>query len=156
MKTSKVVYGPGSFQSIHCQILDCHVSFFLKNDLSENAVGRTFYAVSPGLSSFTIMLLLLYHRKGGVSSIWDALPWGPRISVPSIQWTIKNIAALASVAQLVGHCPANQKVKNLIPRKGTCLGCGLAPHLGCIQEATNRCFSLTSMFLSLSPSLPLL
>ena len=44
-----------------------------------------------------------------------------------------------------------------IPGQGTCLGCGFSPQLEHIQEATNWCFSLTSMFLSIflsiSPSL---
>ena len=35
-----------------------------------------------------------------------------------------------------------------------CLGCGFGPWLGCVQEATDRCFSLTLMFLPLSFSLP--
>ena len=35
----------------------------------------------------------------------------------------RNKGALAGVAQLVGHCPAKQKVAGLIPSQGTCLGC---------------------------------
>ena len=31
---------------------------------------------------------------------------------------------------------------------GTCLGCGFDPWIGHVQEATDRCFSLTLMFLS--------
>ena len=41
----------------------------------------------------------------------------------------------------------------LISDQGTRLGCRLDPQSGCIGEATNPCFSLTSMFLSLSLSL---
>ena len=47
--------------------------------------------------------------------------------------------------------PVHQRVAGLIPGQGTCLGCRLHPWLGCMWEATNRCFSLASMF----PSLPL-
>ena len=38
--------------------------------------------------------------------------------------------------------------------QGTCLVCGFGPQWGHVQEATLRYFSLTSMFLSLSLSLP--
>ena len=41
-----------------------------------------------------------------------------------------------------------------IPNWGTCLGCEFSTHSGYIQEATNLCFSSTSVFLSLSLSLP--
>ena len=55
------------------------------------------------------------------------------------------------------HCSIEQGVMKSIPVQDTCLGCGFGPWLRCIWEATDWCFSLTSMFLSLSlfPSLPL-
>ena len=62
--------------------------------------------------------------------------------------------ALAGVAQLVGYHPTNQKVTGSIPGQGKCLGCGFGPQSGRVREATDRCFSLTSMFVSLSFSLP--
>ena len=40
-----------------------------------------------------------------------------------------NKAALASVAELVGHHYPKQKVAGLIPGQGLCLGCGPDPHL---------------------------
>ena len=40
------------------------------------------------------------------------------------------------------------------PGQGTGLGCGFGAQLGHMKEATNQCFSLTSIFLSLSFSLP--
>ena len=43
-------------------------------------------------------------------------------------------SALAGVAQWIEHGPANQEVKGLIPRQGTCLGC--RPQLG-VCEATD-------------------
>ena len=65
--------------------------------------------------------------------------------------TQKWTQALTGVAQLVGHCPA--KGHQLGSHQGTCLGCGFDPWLGCIREATNQCFSLTSMFPTFSLSL---
>ena len=58
------------------------------------------------------------------------------------------------VARLVGCLPAKQEVAGLSPHQGTCLGFGPSPQSGCMQEATNLCFSHTSMFFfcSLSPS----
>ena len=44
------------------------------------------------------------------------------------------------------HHPINQKVEGLIPSQGTHLGCRFGPQIS---------VSLTSMFLSPSPSLPL-
>ena len=50
---------------------------------------------------------------------------------------------MAGVAQLFGHHPANQKVTGSIPGQGTCRGCRFGPHSGCVQEATDQCFSLS-------------
>ena len=58
--------------------------------------------------------------------------------------------ALAGVAQLVGHHPTNRKVTG----QGTCLA-WVQSQLVCLQETTDWCFSLTLMFSSLSPSIPL-
>ena len=54
---------------------------------------------------------------------------------------------------LVGHHPTELKVASSIPSQVTCQGCGFGPRSGSIWEATDWCFSLTSMFLSLSFSL---
>ena len=59
--------------------------------------------------------------------------------------------ALTGVAQLVGHHLRKQKAASLIPGQGTCLGCGFSPWVGSIQQASDQCFSLTLMFLSLFP-----
>ena len=63
--------------------------------------------------------------------------------------------AMTGVAQLVGWCPTKWKVASSIPDQGTCLGCRFSPRSMNLQEATDQCFSLTSMFLFLSPSLAL-
>ena len=62
---------------------------------------------------------------------------------------IKNLA-LADTAQWIEHRPANQRVASSIPSQGTCLGGRLSPRSGHVLEATDHCFSLTWMFLSLS------
>ena len=49
----------------------------------------------------------------------------------------------------------HQHVASLIPGLGTHLHCGFNPRLERIWEATDRCFSLTLMFDSLSLPLPL-
>ena len=41
----------------------------------------------------------------------------------------------------VGRRPAERKVAGLIPGQGTCLGYGFGPWSGCVQEATDQCFS---------------
>ena len=56
--------------------------------------------------------------------------------------------ALARVARLVEHCPVHQKVMSSIPGQGIHLGCRFSPQSGCVEEATNWCFSLTSVFFS--------
>ena len=62
-----------------------------------------------------------------------------------------NCKALASVAQLVGHHSANQKVSSLTPGQSTCLGCGFSPQLGRVQEATINvsCINVSSFPFSL-------
>ena len=67
---------------------------------------------------------------------------------------IEKLEVLIGLAQLVGHCPANQKVTGSIPSQGTCLDWGFSPMSGQMQEATSHCFYFTSMLLLLSSSLP--
>ena len=68
----------------------------------------------------------------------------------------KVSVALAGVAQWIECQSVNERVAGLIPCQGTCLGCGQGPQLGACkgQAATSGCISQTSMFLSLSFSLP--
>ena len=58
------------------------------------------------------------------------------------------------MAQLVEHHLTKRKVAYSIPSQGTCWGCETSPQLGHKQEATDRCLSHISTFLSLSFSLP--
>ena len=58
--------------------------------------------------------------------------------------------ALAGVTQLVAVSSCNQRVVDSIPGQGTYQGCEFDPWSGCIWEASNLCFSLTPMILSLS------
>lgn len=53
------------------------------------------------------------------------------------------IAALARWLYWLEHRPVHQKAEGLIPGQGSYLGCGFDAQLGCVQERTNRCFSLT-------------
>ena len=66
-----------------------------------------------------------------------------------------KLKALTGVAQWIRHCPANQRVASSIPSQDTCLGCRPGHHLEMLQEATDWCFSRTSIFFSLSSSLTL-
>ena len=62
--------------------------------------------------------------------------------------------ALTGVSLWVQRCPINWKVAGSISGQGVCLGCRPGPPAGSMQEATDQCFSCTSMFLSLLLSLP--
>ena len=66
----------------------------------------------------------------------------------------KPWGTLTSVAPLVGLHPTKPRVTGSIPSQGKVTRLWTQSTVGPIQEATNRCFSLTSMFLSLSFSLP--
>ena len=46
----------------------------------------------------------------------------------------KSVTARTPVAQLVGHCPANQKFLGLIPGQGTCLGVRAGTQLGACER----------------------
>ena len=48
----------------------------------------------------------------------------------------------------------HQKAASWIPSQGRYLGCGFDPWSGCVQEVTAECFCLTSIFFSLSFTLP--
>ena len=54
---------------------------------------------------------------------------------------------------LGGSVGCSKKLGGLIPSEDTCLNGQFGPQPRCVQEATNQCFSLTSMFLSLPSSL---
>ena len=62
--------------------------------------------------------------------------------------------ALAGVDQWVGGFPTNWKIAGLIHGQGTGQGCRARSPVGGVQEAAAQCSSYTSMFLSLSFSLP--
>ena len=70
-------------------------------------------------------------------------------------FTKTRSVALASVAQLVGHWPIDQEVAGgFDSQQGMYRGSGFSPWSGHVQKATDRCFSLTLMFVPLSLSLP--
>ena len=60
--------------------------------------------------------------------------------------------ALTGVAQVVWDA-TKQKITGLSLSRGTCLGGWPGPQLGHVREATDQCFSHTSIFLSLPSSL---
>ena len=67
---------------------------------------------------------------------------------------IKTIwTALVVLLSHLKRCPMHQKVSGSIPGQDTYVGCGFPHSLGCVWEATDQCFSLTLMFLSLLFSL---
>ena len=65
----------------------------------------------------------------------------------------KHLFALARWLSWVNRHPVHQNVAGSIPVQGTCLGWGFDPQLGHMWEASDWCFSLTSVSLSLSLSL---
>ena len=70
----------------------------------------------------------------------------------------KKIFALVGVVWWTEHQPENQKVANWIPSQGThaCVAGQAPPPNRGVREATSLRFSHTSVFLSLSFSLPFL
>ena len=128
----------------------------------------------------TLTLQVSSRREDGPrSGLWHFRPWTfrteSRNGSPGIAWKLDRNAglqthqeqepqrflcvlnnggaALAGWLRWLEHLPMHQKVAGLIPRQGMYLGCGFDPWSKRIQEATNRCLSLTSMFLSLPSSL---
>ena len=96
-----------------------------------------FESVSKNLTqSYANFPTILQMQKLARKSGWAAYPVTARIT------------ALTSVARLVGHHPAKQKVANLIPGQGTRLGSGLGPGSGHMQEACSH------IDVSLLPFLP--
>ena len=69
----------------------------------------------------------------------------------------KNIltSALARWLSWLEHGPIYQEAAGSMPGQVTYIGCGFNPWLGCGQEATNKCFSLTLMYVFLFLPLPL-
>ena len=63
-----------------------------------------------------------------------------------------KMKALAGVAQWIEHCLVNQRVADLIPSQGTCLGCGPGPQCGPRERQPHIYVSLP-LFLFPFPSL---
>ena len=70
--------------------------------------------------------------------------------IPNNDFNLKKRIALADVAQWIECWPVNQRGTGLIPRQGTCLGCGPGPHWELREKQLHIDDSL-----SLSPALPL-
>ena len=66
-----------------------------------------------------------------------------------------HIRALAGWVSWLEHCPVHQKVVGSIPSQDIYPGCRFDPCSRFVREATDRCFSLTSLSLSHSLSLSL-
>ena len=70
---------------------------------------------------------------------------------------LKSFHCALTVAQWVGHCPANRKIAGSVSSQGTSLGCRFNPQLGACERQLNdvslahQCFS-PSLTPSLSPS----
>ena len=62
------------------------------------------------------------------------------------------ITALTGWLSCSDHHPVHRKVLGSIPSQWTCPSCRFSPQSGCIQEATDWCFSHT--LISLSPLTP--
>ena len=90
---------------------------------------------------------------------WKGQTSKPSLLVTHMAWLLPEAqdsqGALAGWLSWLEHRPIHQNVAGSICGQGTYPGCGFDPQSGHIREATNRCFSLTSMFLSLPPFLSL-
>ena len=72
-------------------------------------------------------------------------------SVNFIKYKTTVMVLAGHLSQLKRH-PMHKKAAGSIPDQGTNLGCGFNTYWGRIQDALDRCFSLTLMFVSLSRS----
>ena len=97
----------------------------------------------------------LMDSNANIHSIfrWNHVLWGDNGKKESrpylvLLWKSRSWA-LARWFSWLEHRPRHRKVADLIPISDT-----YNPRFECTREATNRCFSLTSMFLSLSSFLP--
>ena len=83
------------------------------------------YLMYPLLSSYSLQETVLIYLESHEH-------YFPRANL-KIYLLLKFCVALTGVAQWVGHCPTNPKVTSSIPGKGTRLGCGPGPWLGCAR-----------------------
>ena len=126
-----------------CKLIFFRVSFFY----FFNAYSKNLLDSLPNTS--------VYHPiQECMASICTFVPTQPTWSVlPLISIIWKSLQDPGHVAQSVGVSSHTPKGCRFDSRSGHILGCGLDPWLGHLWEATNQCFSHTSMFLSLSFSL---
>ena len=114
---------------------------------------------------FVLSIILFFFYKQTLcgrehTTVSNALVWACQATVPWIacSWGNKfyekknRTRALAGWLSWLEHHPVHQKVAGLIPEQGTFLDRGFDSRSEHIQEATDRCFSLTSLALSLSLS----
>ena len=132
-----------------------------QNDLSKTQIRKSDH-VSPVIYNLpSLPIGLVIEPCLPISLIRMIRAWLPLWNrVSSADFThyfaghVKNIQflALAGVAQLE-RGPLHQKAGGSLLSQGTYLGWGFNLRLGHEWEATNQCFSLTSLFLSLPSSL---
>lgn len=67
-----------------------------------------------------------------------------------IELTSSRKGCTGWVAPLLGASPQCPKGCGVIPSESTYLGCGLDPQSGCVQEASDQCFSHINVALSFS------
>ena len=95
-------------------------------------------------------------RAMGYPDTWSYIVLDVSSRVSWMRLTLKLVHfALARCLSWLEHRPVHRKVVVSVPSQDTYLGHMFDPLSGCVREATDQCFSLTSMFLSLSPSLSL-
>ena len=111
-------------------------------------------AQSTELHQLGHWLYLMFGYRPFTNKFYDHQHWTFIVLQLYKQRYIKNKIGRDSVAQLVGASSCSQKVSGSIPSWDMCLGCWFDPRSRSVLEATNQCFSLWSMFLSLLSSLP--
>ena len=119
------------------------------------SIPHTQYIQASGPWGCTVNFILQrsQHESSGPQEPWSS---GSVVQVKGISRTQCGSASVASVAQLVGHHPANWKVTGSIPSQGTCRGVGSIPGQGaCKRQLINVSLFHWWFSPSLSPSLPL-
>ena len=90
----------------------------------------------------------------GVGESFKSIKYVSKSLVPSLVKNSKNYSSPSSCVSVAWESSHKLKGHGFNPGQGTCRCCGFGPQSRCVWEATDQCFFLTLIFLSLAFSLP--
>ena len=113
-------------------------------------------SMMPSRSIHAVTKVKIYaHLSMLIAALFTVAKIWKEPKYPSVEESIKKLwYSIDQCGSVFWASSCKAKSHWFDSSQGMCLGCRFSPLTGCVEEATDRYFSLTSMFLSISFSLP--